>query len=413
MQITIHRGSQEIGGTCIQLTSGATTLLLDAGQPLAEGGSLPDLAAIAPDAVLVSHPHQDHFGLIDRLSSATPVYLGQVARALIEAPRRFLCQDLPANTFRLLRPWQPVAIGDFTVTPLLVDHSSPEAFAFVIDSRSGKRVFYSGDFRAHGRKAVLLERLLRAPPAGIDVLFLEGTMLGRSNGRFPNEAAVEEKIFQVLHHQHTSSFIVTSSQNVDRLVSAYRACRRSGKRLVLDFYTAWVLEQVRKVAPGVPAMDWEGIRVYAHHRQDRVLKEHPDYFGDFRRRAYRCRVTREELDASPERYLHLSKMSRFRTLERYRRHGRVPLIYSQWLGYLDNPDERYFGAEAIAGCREDPSVDFVYAHTSGHAPLGDLQRLAAALDPACLVPVHTEHGDRFGEHFAKVFRLGDGQTLSI
>ena len=61
-----------------------------------------------------------------------------------------------------------------------------------------------------------------------------------------------------------------------------RACLSSGKVLVIDFYTAWVREQVRKVAPGVPAMDWDNVRVYAQYRQDESLKENPAFFGDLK-----------------------------------------------------------------------------------------------------------------------------------
>jgi ribonuclease J len=53
----------------------------------------------------------------------------------------------------------------------------------------------------------------------------------------------------------------------------------------------------------------------------------------------------------------------------------VNVIYSQWLGYLDGNHADYFGSVRISDCRSDPAVNFVYAHTSGHAPLKDLQKL--------------------------------------
>ena len=40
-------------------------------------------------------------------------------------------------------------------------------------------------------------------------------------------------------------------------------------------------------------------------------------------------------------------------------------------------------------------INFIYAHSSGHAPLKDLQKPAAALKPKMLVPIHTEGAEGF------------------
>ena len=34
MELTIHRGSKEIGGSCVEVSAGGTRLILDAGMPL-------------------------------------------------------------------------------------------------------------------------------------------------------------------------------------------------------------------------------------------------------------------------------------------------------------------------------------------------------------------------------------------
>lgn len=39
----------------------------------------------------------------------------------------------------------------------------------------GRRLYYSGDFRGHGRKQAIFHELLRKPPEGVHVLLLEGT----------------------------------------------------------------------------------------------------------------------------------------------------------------------------------------------------------------------------------------------
>ena len=107
-------------------------------------------------------------------------------------------------------------------------------------------------------------------------------------------------------------------------------------------------------------------------------------------------------------------MSSFRKIEEFKKAGQpVNVIYSQWLGYLDGSHADYFGCDKISAYREDPEVNFVYAHTSGHAPVEDLQRLAAALKPKMLVPIHTEHGEDFSQIFANVVTLNDGEVFDL
>ena len=274
MKVTIHKGSHEIGGTCIQLSSGKTSILLDAGLPLSADSQPVDLSRLSVDALLVSHPHQDHFGLMATLPPGTPVYIGKLARSLIDATQVFLGKDRYALDFHDFKAWQPFTIGDFTITPYLVDHSAADAYAFLIEAE-GKRLFYSGDLRSHGRKGILFENLVKRPIRDIDVLFLEGTMLHRNNDLFPDEKAVEDTIFETIQQQKNISFLLSSSQNIDRIVSAYRACKRAGKLLVIDIYTAWVLEQLRQITQNTPAMDWAEIRVFAYSQSGRKAQGQP------------------------------------------------------------------------------------------------------------------------------------------
>ncbi|HEY3706280.1 MAG TPA: MBL fold metallo-hydrolase [Terracidiphilus sp.] len=413
MKVTILKGSHEIGGNCIQLSSGKTSLLLDAGLPLSADSQPVDLSRLFVDALLVSHPHQDHFGLMNSLPAGTPVYIGKLARSLIDATQVFLGRERSALDFHDFKAWQPFTIGAFTITPYLVDHSAVDAYAFLIEAE-GKRLFYSGDLRSHGRKGILFENLVKRPIRDIDLLLLEGTMLHRNNDQFPDETAVENAIFEIIHRQRNISFLLSSSQNIDRIVSAYRACKRAGKLFVIDIYTAWVLEQLRQITQNTPAMDWPELRVFAAHSQDERLKANPDYFGDFRKRLYRHRVKREELHATPESFLYLGKMSSFRLIDEFENAAApVNVIYSQWLGYLDGTHDGYFGSDKISRYRSDPAVNFVYAHTSGHATVADLQRLAAALKPRKLVPIHTDHGERFQDLFDNVTTIRDGDPFVL
>jgi ribonuclease J len=71
--LTVHRGTHQIGGVCIEIEHpDGGRLVLDAGRPLdaPEGATslLPEsLHRSRPATVLISHPHQDHWGLVEEL----------------------------------------------------------------------------------------------------------------------------------------------------------------------------------------------------------------------------------------------------------------------------------------------------------------------------------------------------------
>src|SRR3990172_3632302 len=117
---------------------------------------------------------------MSELDPSVPVYISSLGKNLIDATRIFLAKNCYPNTFRYFRPWEQFQIGDFTITPYLVDHSASDAYAFLVEAE-GKRVFYSGDFRAHGRKSELFEKIVKEPLNDIDILFMEGTMMKRNN----------------------------------------------------------------------------------------------------------------------------------------------------------------------------------------------------------------------------------------
>jgi ribonuclease J len=412
VEVLIHRGSNEIGGTCIQLSTKQSSILLDVGQPLSPDSKPIDISKIKADAVLVSHPHQDHFGLLNEVNTNIPVYIGELGKKLMVATKIFIKQPLYKNTFSFFQNRTPFEIGDFKVTPYLVDHSAVDAYGFLIEVH-GKRIFYSGDFRAHGRKSKLFDILIKNPPKNIDLLFMEGTMIRRSNEEFPDEDSVEKRIYKTIKNQRNITFLISSSQNIDRIVSVYRACKRTGKTLVIDAYTSWVLEQIKMVSKSTPNIDWDEIGFFADYRQNEILKDNIEYFGDFSRRLYKLRITKDVLRSNPSDYVFFSKMSKAKWIKSFESEYPVNVIYSQWLGYLDKSNEDYYGVEEMCCFKDDPNINFVYAHTSGHATVNDLRRFASTINAKTIVPIHTEYANEYESYFKNVFFINDRESFSI
>ena len=84
------------------------------------------------------------------------------------------------NNFEFLEKEKPFIIGDISITPYWMDHSAYDAYALSLESK-GKTLFYSGDFRGHGRKAKVFKRFTQIAPQNVDYLLMEGTQLGRKS----------------------------------------------------------------------------------------------------------------------------------------------------------------------------------------------------------------------------------------
>jgi len=84
-------------------------------------------------------------------------------------------------------------------------------------------------------------------------------------------------------------------------------------------------------------------------------------------------------------------------------------VYSMWKGYL----ERNEPLKRLHQWTEDHGIPFVFLHTSGHARLSDLKRLAEALSPRVLIPIHTFQREQFSQYFENVHCLDDGERFEV
>ena len=250
MFVRIIRGAHEIGGNLIEVKArNGEAIILDFGLPLEKKGEevLPDIPMLYNGkeghikGVLISHPHQDHYGLTNALHERVPVYLGEGTYRLIEVTRRFSGPKLKVKNPVFFKDRVSFVVGPFKVPPFLMDHSAFDSYAFLIEA-DGKSRLYTGDFRSHGRKGWCMDNLLKGVPKGIDGLIFETTMLGRMEEKEVTEKDLEEILLGEIEKTKGIVLFSCSSQNIDRIVTLYRATVRSGRTLVMDAYTAYVLK---------------------------------------------------------------------------------------------------------------------------------------------------------------------------
>jgi len=410
--LTVHRGTQQIGGSCIEIAHpSGVRLILDAGRPLdapegAAGLLPPSLNKALPAEVLISHPHQDHWGLVDELPPEWPVWTGAGSAGLIaitgEVTRRRVARE-----FKTWSRSGRFEIGPFKITPFLTDHSAFDAYMVLIEAavdNGSRRILYTGDFRRHGRKSTLVDALIARPPPDVDVLLMEGTNL-LSDKPVKTEAALENDFVELFERTSGRVFVSWSGQNIDRTVTLYRAAKRTGRTLAIDLYTADVLDRIAE-STGLPRAGWPNLKVVITSGLAR----------DYRKQGREDFIERMVPNGISAKKLVGGKwvvMLRRALMKDYERAGIVPQAddafnFSMWRGYLEDA----YHAEPLDWFAS-AGAEIAYIHTSGHASPGDLAAFAKAISPKWLVPVHGVHWDNPGLELPPVVRLADGQPWQI
>lgn len=413
MRARIHRGAEEVGGSSVELEARGERLILDVGLPLdsiAAETARPPAAAEAGDpslrGVVVSHAHPDHYGLLEAVDDQVPVYMGEATARILRAAQ-FYASGVDVQPTSFLSDRETFDVGPFQVTPYLVDHSAFDSYALLVEA-AGRCLFYTGDLRAHGRKAGTLSQLIDRAPSNVDALLLEGTTVGRPGGvndHAPaSEDEVEERCLAAFTATAGMALACYSPQNVDRLVSVYRAAIRSGRDLVMDLYAADVAAATGRET--IPQAEWERVRVYVPQAQRVKVKDSGEFWRVNRRQG--SRIPAEELARDPSRWVMTFRSSMAGELERSGCLEGAKALWLMWSGYLQGESGR-----KTRDLFTRLGVVLETVHASGHAHVADLKRLAGAIDAGRVVPIHTDAPERFGALFERVERHPDGEWWQV
>ncbi len=435
LSFKIHRGTKEIGGSCVEVRTENTRILLDFGMPLVEKdgkefdfgkykdlshheliqrGVLPDIKGLYKgetgkliDAVIISHAHQDHYGLANFIHDDVQYHLGKATAKIIELNNVFTPQEVHLKHTNYFEKGEKFHIGDIAVTPYWADHSAFDAYSFLVEAE-GKSLFYSGDFRNHGRKANAFKWFTHNAPQNVDYLLLEGTTIGRESKPFKTETEIENELTKVFQQQNKINLIYTSGQNIDRIVSIYRACIKTNKIFVVDVYVAAILNELSEYAKiPFPSKGFENVKVMFPYYTCRRLKNegHEQILSQFKD----YKITKEEISLQADKTVMPVRPSMQKDLEHINGIDGGNLVYSMWEGYLQKP-----GTKKFLDYLANRNFTIHKIHTSGHADTETLKQMVDALKPKKIVPIHTFSGGEYKHIFTTpILEMNDGEIREI
>ena len=373
MNIIIHRGTHQIGGSAIEISTKSTRIMLDFGNELSldekyipEHLDIEGVTAGVPncDGIVISHYHMDHLGQLTAALPEIPLYMGALSKEVAMIAAEYQDKDLylrllGANTFC---GGEAFSIGDIRIRPLVIDHSAADSYMFVIEAE-GKRVLYTGDFRMHGLRHHVLDKLVNTYIGEVDILITEGTSLSRDADDCISEAAVLDDISSYIQ-DGKYVFAICSSTNIDRIMGIWQNMPRD-KVLICDAYQKRILDTV------INNVYYESS---LYRRQDRPLVL--------------------DIGKYPKYYMDNGFVSLARATENYISHIQefpkddVRIIYSMWTGYIE---------ENLALKTLLETYPTYICHASGHVSKDDLTKFIELVNPDAIIPVHTDNPERLEE----------------
>lgn len=379
MNVHIHRGQNQIGGNIIEIATNTTKILLDVGLELDKEQSLPEIQGLFDsagyDAIFISHYHGDHIGLAYSVHKDIPIYIGELSYKIIKASDGYKKRKT-VTPKGFLRNKEPIIVGDITVTPYLCDHSAFDSYMLLCET-NGESVLYTGDFRSNGRKS--FDFLLRSLPKKVDKLLCEGTTLSREKHIAITEKELEERATDLFEKTTGPIFVLQSSMNIDRIVTMYRAAKKSGRIFLQEVYMADVATVAGESIPNPKFND-----VYAFITT-------PSKFPMLTK--YRHKAGKAFISKRPfVMCVRNSMLGYLKALKKKMSFENGVLVYSFWSGYRETENMKEFLFEC-----EKMGLKIVTLHTSGHADEEAIKKLIYTVNPKELIPIHTEKAERFKE----------------
>ena len=385
MSIKIHRGLDQIGGSITEISTATSRVFVDMGKNLPGSGEQmtkeEEREYVAKlfsqnkkenEAVVYTHAHEDHVGMFVHVPENVPQYIGEGGRAILLAKYMTLLKA-PLNAEEMasvnekirrleafhvwkkpIRRPRSFYIGDISITPFFSYHSIYDSYMLLIEA-DGKRIWHTGDYRAHGYLGKGLAKVLSAYAKDIDVLITEGTNL-----KNPEPCIHESEVSSRMSHVMQAFkyvFVLASSTDIDRLATIKKAAKEAHKELYIN--SAYMKETMR-IFTEREAMASKGL-----------FEFHPKFAAE--RSFDRMRRNGFVLVTGVGKYDDVAMM-RMQLPD-----SETILIYSSWDGYYKIPEQ--VKVNPMYRMFRESFNNVVDIHTSGHADRETIKKVIEIVNP--------------------------------
>lgn len=411
MKITIHRGTNQIGGSVTEYEVNGWHLFIDYGEQLPGMTTTNDALEIdgltkgdlSKSILLITHYHADHIGKIAELPVKLPIYMGKTACNILQVLSEHL-SEVDNNhkmiaerlaSIHTFSPGEEFAFGDLKILPVMIDHSAFDAYSFLIKEKTLK-VLHTGDFRSHGFRSGKFLQAIRQYIGKVDYVVCEGTNVTRPNATNETEQELQCR-FEQSFKENKNNVVYVSSTNIDRIFGLYHAALRAKRPFYVDSYQKRIMDNICQTnnlwskSPLFNYGEYEPIELQYEHNEFKVNQK----FNEFLKERGYVLIAR-----SNQRFDNL--------LARIPNDNRKTYL-SMWNGYTDKNNAAYNPklANSIGN-------DYLYMHTSGHCDKNSLQELFKEVSPKAVIPIHTNDPKIFSESFCEqwpILLLNDRETF--
>ena len=381
-------------------------------------------------AVLLSHAHLDHSGLISLLSKKIPIVSDRITEMILKAYEetgqtgfynelQFLKikeekngkLEGVRNLHKERKFFYPkegeIVINSVKIKVFPVDHSIPGAVAFGIETEKGW-IVYTGDIRFHGKNKEISKRFVQwAKNVKPYLLITEGTRAGSSKEKI-TENDVYNSSMEVIKGNEGKLIIVDfGPRNIERLMTFFDIAKDSKRKFVVLVQDAYLMHLLKDTDGSFKILDDNDFLILDEKRSDKLkwIKEV--------KKVYSTKFIRmEEIGKNPGDFVLCFSIYNLKNL--------LDIELKDGI-YIYSSSEAYTEEQAIDMMRLKNWLDFfnisVYGfninesgipiplgkfHASGHAPFEDILWMINEIQPENLIPVHTERLDLFYKNIKNI-----------